>query len=234
MRIKKKTNYAVIDKHFLSDKKISWKAKGIMAYMLSMPDDWTFYLDELVKHSTDGKASFRSGFDELKNAGYVHRIRKRNDVGTFDWETIVHERPHTDFPQVDNPQVEKPQVDNRTLLNNKELNNKELNNKENHSSKIRDLLSHFSPINDFVNLNKQYWDVIRETRKTGKVAESVIYNNMKKWTKYDNSIVEHALKTHINTCKGRREEYTLGIMRNTKPDEINKQKNTTRRRVARF
>lgn len=130
IRVKKETGYVVIDKTFLSDKRLSWKAKGIIAYMLSMPDDWVFYLDELSTHSTDGKSSFRSGLNELKKAGYVRRKKYRQDDGTFKWETIVYERPHTDFPQVDNPQVEKPQVDNRNLLNNDELINKELINKE--------------------------------------------------------------------------------------------------------
>lgn len=135
MRVKKETHYVIIDKTFLADKKLSWKAKGIMAFMLSKPDDWTFYLDELMQHSTDGKASFRSGFKELQNRGYVKRVKHRKDDGTFEWETIVYERPHTDFPQVDKPHMDKPQVenpsmDNRKLLSNDELSNDELNNKE--------------------------------------------------------------------------------------------------------
>ena len=125
IRVKKEANYVVIDKTFLNDKRLSWKAKGILAFMLSKPDDWIFYLDELVKHSTDGKSSFRSGFNELKKNGYIKRIQQRQEDGTFEWETIVYERPHTDYPQVDNPHVEKPQVDNRNLLNNDELINKE-------------------------------------------------------------------------------------------------------------
>lgn len=128
VRISKEKNFVTIDKTFLQDKQLSWKAKGILAYMLSLPDDWTFYMDELIRHSTDGKASFRSGFKELQDSGYVKRIRKRNKKGTFDWETVVYERPHTDFPQVDNPRLEKPQVDNRTLLNNDPLSNDELSN----------------------------------------------------------------------------------------------------------
>src|SRR5690625_1264429 len=107
IRVKKDTSYVVIDKTFLGDTSLSWKAKGILAYMLSMPDDWTFYLDELAKHSTDGKSSFRSGFNELKKSGYVRRKKHRQKDGTFKWETVVYERPHTDFPQVDNPHVEK-------------------------------------------------------------------------------------------------------------------------------
>jgi len=94
-----------------------------------------------------------------------------------------------------------------------------------YSSKIKDLLSFFSSINNFSNLNKKYWDVIRETRKTGNIKESVIYKNMNMWKKYDLGVVEHALKSHINNHGGKREEYTIGIMRNTKKEDINKSNN---------
>ena len=155
IRVKKETGYVVIDKTFLDDKSLSWKAKGIMAYMLSKPDDWTFYLDELMKHSTDGKSSFRSGFKELQNAGYVHRVKHRQEDGTFEWETIVHERPHTDFPQVDNPSMEKPQMDNRTLLNNDPLSNDELSNDKDKPSisKAREIYEHYLSKN-IINHNK--------------------------------------------------------------------------------
>ena len=126
VRVEKKTNYTIIDNTALRDNRLSWKAKGLMAYMLSMPDDWTFYMEELQKHATDGKSSFRSGFNELKKLGYVERRRTQREDGTFSWETIVYEKPHTDFPQVDKPQMDKPQVDNRKLLNtNKQSTNKQ-------------------------------------------------------------------------------------------------------------
>src|SRR5690625_998712 len=108
-----------MDKTFLNDNRLSWKAKGIMAYMLSKPDNWTFYIDELIKHSTDGKASFRAGFKELRDNGYVKRypVRKNNKIDR--WETVVLENPLlTDFQEVENQEVEKQEVGNRTLLNN--------------------------------------------------------------------------------------------------------------------
>lgn len=107
----------------LNDERLSWKAKGIIAYMLSMPDDWVFYIDELVKHSKDGRDAFRSGLKELKDCGYVERKPiKDSETGKIAaWETIVREIPLTDSPQVEKPQMEKPlmeepQVVNPTLL----------------------------------------------------------------------------------------------------------------------
>lgn len=103
--------------------------------------------------------------------------------------------------------------------NNKNVKECSKNVKEEYTSKIKDLLSHFSSIKNFNSLSKQYWDVIRETRTHGKVAESVIYKNMKKWIKYDAEVVEYALKEHINNHKGKKEEYTIGIMRGTTKED---------------
>lgn len=91
--------------------------------------------------------------------------------------------------------------------------------KKDYTSKIKDLLPVFSPIKNFVELNKRYWDVIRETRKTGNVSKSVIYKTMVKWKKYDFAVVEYALKAHIDFHAGKKEEYTIGIMRNTSKEE---------------
>jgi|SRR5690625_884052 len=106
----------------------------------------------------------------------------------------------------------------------------------NYLEKIKELFPVFADIDGFIELNNEYWGVVSETRKTGKISDSVKYNNMKKWTKYDNEVVEHALKSHIKNHKGKREEYTLGIMRNTKKDEITKHNNagSSSIKVARF
>ncbi len=102
----------------------------------------------------------------------------------------------------------------------------EKNDKEVYTSKIKDLLSHFSTIENFNSLSKKYWDVIRETRTHGKIKESVIYRNMDKWTKYNSDVVEYALKEHIKNHRGKKEEYTIGIMRGAENEGIptNKEK----------
>ena len=64
-------NYTVIDNTIWNDKKISWKAKGIFGFLWSRPDDWNFYVDEVVKHSKDGIRSLQSGLSELEKYGYL-------------------------------------------------------------------------------------------------------------------------------------------------------------------
>lgn len=120
MRVEKNKDYTIMNRTALNDKRLSWKAKGIMAYMLSMPDDWVFYMDELMTHSTDGKASFRAGFNELKKCGYIERKPIREGQKIKEWETIVHEIPInsllTDFQEVEKQEVGFQEVENRTLL----------------------------------------------------------------------------------------------------------------------
>ncbi|GGB43461.1 hypothetical protein GCM10011409_21340 [Lentibacillus populi] len=117
-------------------------------------------------------------------------------------------------------------VDTQSMDINK--NDKECNKNDkekDYTSKIKDLLPVFSSIPDFNQLNKKYWDVIRETRKTGKVSKSVIYNTMNKWQKYDPVVIEYALRSHIDMHSGKKEEYTIGIMRNTSKDEAQNRMN---------
>lgn len=120
VRVAKNNNYVVMNRTALNDKRLSWKAKGIMAYLLSMPDDWVFYMEELQSHSTDGKASFQSGFKELKDCGYVERRPVREGQRIKEWETIVHEIPinplQPDFQEVENQEVGFQEVENQPLL----------------------------------------------------------------------------------------------------------------------
>ncbi|MBU4640098.1 DnaD domain protein [Bacillus toyonensis] len=122
IRVEKNRNYSVINNTGLRDERLSWKAKGILAYILTLPDDWVFYREELATHSKDGIDSLKSGMKELKEYGYVKRAPIRNDKNKIvSWETVIHEVPQeeplADFPPVEIPPVGNPPVENPLLLN---------------------------------------------------------------------------------------------------------------------
>jgi len=132
-RVEKKANYVVLDKGFLNDKRLSWQAKGLLAYMLSMPNDWVFRIDDLKNRSTNGRDSTKSIIKELQEYGYIIKEQKRQQGKFSNNQYIVLERPTSPFtenPLTDNPLTEKPSTENPPLLNNKELNNELLSNKE--------------------------------------------------------------------------------------------------------
>lgn len=63
-------------------------------------------------------------------------------------------------------------------------------------------------------LKKKYWNLVRQTRKSGRISPSVIEKAQAQWEKFDNSVVKQALEIHIQHYPSYPEKYTLGIMRN--------------------
>ncbi|MCD8821218.1 conserved phage C-terminal domain-containing protein [Staphylococcus gallinarum] len=91
--IKESGNFVTVNKNFIHDNNLSFKAKGILLYLLSRPDDWQIYETEILKHTLDGKDSLKSGIKELEEVGYVVRTRKRNDKGHLTgYEYLVYEQ----------------------------------------------------------------------------------------------------------------------------------------------
>lgn len=134
IRIRKRpNNFVMMDKTFLEDMRLSYKAKGILAYLLSKPDDWKVIVGNLVNNSKDGKASVYAGLKELKECGYYEKIPVRNEQGTriIRWESTVCEVPLsllTDFQEIENLDVENLYIENRERNNNYYTDKSNINN----------------------------------------------------------------------------------------------------------
>ena len=134
MRVEKmkRNGFTIINNGVLNNTQLSWKAKGLFAYLWSQSDSWDFYEVEVLNHSTDGRASLRAGLKELEEHGYLKRYRNRDDKGILrESKWILSEQPMFDFPKLDKPTLDYPTLDNRTLTstnqNNTNLNNTNLN-----------------------------------------------------------------------------------------------------------
>lgn len=75
--------YVVIDKEGLNDAELSWKAKGLLAYLLSLPDGWNINITDLANRSKDGRHAVASGLKELEEAGYARQVQARQEGGEF-------------------------------------------------------------------------------------------------------------------------------------------------------
>lgn len=114
IRGKRDTNFTIMRNEGLQDVRLSFKARGLMAYMLSLPDDWKFYVKELVKHSNrDGRDAVLSGLKELEKVGYLQRTTHRNK-GKFDSVDYLLVDVPVSTPQTENPDTGKPDTDNPT------------------------------------------------------------------------------------------------------------------------
>jgi hypothetical protein len=129
-RIHKEDNYVIVDKAFLLNEKISLKAKGLLALLLSYPDNWQFYEAEIVQHAADKANSLSSGLKELIENGYIVRKLGKDETGKFKgYEYHIYEKPITEKPITEKPITEKPITENSVLLNNKDTKNKDTKNK---------------------------------------------------------------------------------------------------------
>lgn len=93
-------NFAQISNTTLDDPRLSWKATGLLAHLLSRPIGWGTTAQELWKsrsHSGEGRDVIYAALKELETYGYLRRARVRGAGGQFTWEQEVYDTP------VDNP-----------------------------------------------------------------------------------------------------------------------------------
>lgn len=75
---------------------------------------------------------------------------------------------------------------------------------------------------------KKYFEVIADTRLTGKLSEGIKNREVKYWERFSVPVVIQALSIHIQKYPSMRETYTRGIMRNLEAQGYQGQVNQTR------
>jgi len=72
VRRKKTSEYSPLHNGLLQDKRLSYSARGLASYLLSLPEDWTIIKDQLYNHSEkDGRKVVDRCFLELLQYGYM-------------------------------------------------------------------------------------------------------------------------------------------------------------------
>ena len=106
-KIEKSKNYTVMSNYHLRDKNLSYKAKGLLSFMLSLPDDWDYSINGLVSISKEGVKAIRNILQELQRYGYLVIEKKQNEIGQFEYEYLIYEQPDTQKGDMDLGEVEK-------------------------------------------------------------------------------------------------------------------------------
>lgn len=94
-RVQKNANYTTMSNYHLKDKRLSYKAKGLLSVILSLPDEWDYSLKGLSYIANDGIDSVRSTVNELEKFGYISRgAQTRDERGRMSaGEYFVYENP---------------------------------------------------------------------------------------------------------------------------------------------
>jgi len=126
IRVTKQKNFSIISNIPLNDTVLSFKAKGLWAYLMSKPDDWTIYTKQLTSAGPDGRDAIYSGMKELVQAGYMTREHVRDEAGKImGLEYQIYEERAVNaaiLPETDNPDtVNHSPVNPHLLSTDKEL-----------------------------------------------------------------------------------------------------------------
>ena len=70
-KIEKTKDYTVMSNYHLRDRNLSYKAKGLLSFMLSLPEDWDYSLNGLVAISKESRDGIRSILKELQEQQIV-------------------------------------------------------------------------------------------------------------------------------------------------------------------
>lgn len=110
--IKSKENpYSVIPNAIINNPDLSYKAKGILIYLISKPDQWKAREEDIVEHGKDGIDAVRTAIKELINAGYIIRQRVKGKDGKFlGWESYVYEEPQNENTDIGKSDIGKTTV----------------------------------------------------------------------------------------------------------------------------
>lgn len=198
VKVKKTKNYTVINNEILKRNDISWKAKGIMCYILSLPEDWVINLNEVMEHSTEGKSAFRSGWKELSELGYVERRPVYEDGLIAYWETTVWESLELKETQLlaenlkeENLKEENLEEGNQNLLS---TNNTNYLNKQNTKDIVEQVISY---LNNKANTNYKTTTNKTKTLIQVRLKEGFTVNDFKK-------VIDIKVRDWINDKKMRK------------------------------
>lgn len=129
-KIKVLTRFAVVPLSLLDNKEISFKAKGIYAFIQSKPDEWDFSIKNIAFQCKEGVESIASALRELEKYGYLKREKSQDDLGHWDIDYILYDTPFTEIPVTENPMQGNPASGKPLNNSNKDLSKKEISNKE--------------------------------------------------------------------------------------------------------
>ena len=85
--------FGAVPNELLNNPDISFKAKGLYAYLNSKPDNWDFSVEGIAAQVKEGIDSVRSGVHELEKTGYLKRIKHQNEKGFWEIDYMLFENP---------------------------------------------------------------------------------------------------------------------------------------------
>lgn len=157
--------HLVLDKSILQDPRLSFRAKGLLAYLLAHPELDLSSKRKLASVSLEGVDALDTAFKELKEAGYFRQTKELDEGGALQTIGIVY--PISRIPLLESQRFEKP-VPTELLRMNENTSPSEQEGRGTAAQRIIDRLNE---------LRKQSWDWARYTPLSAKYVKNVEHIN---------------------------------------------------------
>lgn len=86
-------SYSIIPNAFLQDKKLSLKAKGLLATIYYLPNDWDYTVEGLCAITNTKITAMRSALTEIEINGYLTRKQTKDKNGKWEYIYIINIKP---------------------------------------------------------------------------------------------------------------------------------------------
>ncbi|WP_072814253.1 hypothetical protein [Rhodococcus zopfii] len=104
-------NFSVLSNALLNDERLSFRARGLLAWLLSKPADWHIRSEAIAAASPlEGREAIRTVMRELIAAGYLVREKHRDADGRFSTIQTIYEVPGTPGETPEPPTPRKAKV----------------------------------------------------------------------------------------------------------------------------
>ena len=101
IRASQRQRFLVIDQRTVEDTSLSWAARGMLAYLLSRPDNWKVRVTDLQRRGNLGRDGTYKLINELRYAGYMDFQQGRDRQGRIrGGDYIVREIPIPPRPEL--------------------------------------------------------------------------------------------------------------------------------------